>query len=153
MGKPILGAVLGLVVLLGVVMGLFFGIYAVLGAEKSFEGDTWNPSAFWMGVMLVVNLGAAAAAGLVCRAVSKSNQGRNILVAIVIAMSLYSTYDVTNRAKPEGPRPAEVSMEDAMNKAQTPSWLLILNPLIGIGGIMWFASVKPNSEPEGAVEG
>ena len=59
-----------------------------------------------------------------------------ILAGIVLVLGIVSAVAVSMSPKPEGTRTADVPNLEAMSKAQTPLWVALINPLIGIAGVL-----------------
>ena len=132
MGKVIGGAVAGYVVMFVAVFVLMTAGWMALGAGGSFEPGSWETSAAWIAVTLVVDVLAALGGGYVAMLIAKRPLGPQMLAGLVIVLGfLMSIPMFTADTSALGPRPDAVTMMDAMSKAQQPLWLVIANPLLG----------------------
>lgn len=132
MGKVIGGAVAGYVVMFLVVFLLMTVGWMALGATGSFQPGSWETSAVWMAVTLVVDVLAALAGGYACALIAKRPLGPQVLAGLVLVLGVLMSIPVfTADTSALGPRPDVVTMMDAMSKAQQPLWLVIANPILG----------------------
>lgn len=135
--RTILGVVLGYFVMFALIFAIFSGLYLALGAEKTFEPGTYDPTTLWVRVSLVLGLLAAIVGGLVCAKLSKSRRATVALVAVVLALGALSAVGQMVIERPDpGVRTADVSNIDAMMKAQTPLWVAWANPVVGALGVL-----------------
>ena len=137
--KNILAAVFGYVVMFGVAFVLFSLMWLVLGAEGSFESGSWEVSGAWIGASIGLGAMVSMAGGFACSKLAASRQGVAILVALVIVVGIVSAMP---DAAAVGVRPDDVSMFDAMASAQLPTWILWLNPVIGVIAVLLGAKLE-----------
>jgi hypothetical protein len=132
MGRVIGGAVAGYVVMFLVVFLLMTLGWMALGAGGSFRPGSWETTAVWVAVTLVVDVLAALGGGYVAMLIAKRPLGPQILAGLVVVLGIVMSIPMfTADVSALGPRPDVVSMMDAMNKAQQPLWLVIANPILG----------------------
>lgn len=130
--RNVVGAVLGWVVMAGAVFLLFFGLWMVLGPDGAFQPQSWEVSGIWLLGSIVVSLLAAVLGGLVCTWVAADDRGLLMLMALVVVLGVAIALGDVPAA--EGIRPPEVGMDEAINSAQEPKWLVWLNPVFGVVG-------------------
>lgn len=138
MGRAIAAVVIGYFSMFVAVFALLTAAWSVLGSEGAFEPGSYQISAAWIGVGIAVGLLAGVLGGLVCASIGRSSGPPRALAALVLVLGIVFAVPVAT-AGPEqdpGPRNGEVSMFDAMGKAQPPVWLAFLNPVLGIAGIL-----------------
>jgi hypothetical protein len=134
----LLGAVLlGYLLMSALVFaGLSVG-YGVLGADRAFRPGSYEVSVSWALLSVVVGLAAAMAGGWVARRVGGDLRGPWLLAAFVGLLG--AVMAVTSLAT--GPDPAvrtgSPEMFEAMEAARPPPWMLILNPIIGVAGVLF----------------
>ena len=126
-------AIGGYAVMFAVAFVLFAGLWLVLGAEGAFDGDGWAVSGGWVAGSLVLGLMVSLSGGFACARMSPRVRAVSVLVALVMIMAFVQAPQGLANA---GPRPADVSMFDAMSSAVQPWWLLYVNPLIGVAGVL-----------------
>ncbi len=127
-----LGAVvLGYVALAIVSFVLPMIMWMVLGADGSFQPDSWETSTVWNAGWIIVAVAGAVAAGFVCSKVAADKRGVWILIGVmVVSATLTALYYVPAG---EGVRPADVAMFEAMGSARSPAWMGWLNmPLAAV---------------------
>jgi hypothetical protein len=143
MGRAIAGVIVGYIVMFAVMFAVFAGAYLGLGADKAFNPGTYEVSTLWIAIMVAVNLVAALAGGLVCAAIAGRCKPGLVLAGIVLVLGLAMSYPVLAGTQPDpGPRTASVPNMEAMMKAKTPKWLVVLCPVVGAVGALVGASLK-----------
>jgi hypothetical protein len=144
MGKIIGSVIAGYVVMFAGVFVLMAGAWAVLGASGAFATGSWNVSGTWMLVSVFVGLVAAIGGGYVCAAIARDRRGPIGLAGLVVVLGIvYAIPALTGGgAAIAEPRPDTMSMFDAMSNAIQPAWLALLNPVLGVVGVMIGARLK-----------
>ena len=128
-------AVLGWIVMAVVVFAGHALAWVAMGVEFSFQPDSWSPSTLWSAVSVAISLGAAVLGGVVCAKTAPDHRTVWALAGLVFALGVLAAL-LPEASVAEGPRPAAVSMMEAMNNAQSPRWMVWLNPLIGAAGAL-----------------
>lgn len=136
MGRLIGGVVLGYITMAIAVFAGLSLLWMVLGTDGAFRPGSYDVSMAWALVSLVVGFGAALLGGFVSRRVSLVARGPQVLAAFVVVLGVLLALPVLLGAPEVGPRPETVGMFDAMQQAQTPAWIMLLNPLIGALGVL-----------------
>lgn len=137
-----LAAVAGYVVMFAVAFVLYSGMWAVLGADGSFAPGSWQVSGAWISASIVLGLIVSVAGGFACSKLSASRGGVAILIGLVVIVGILSAIPDEAVA---AVRPDAVSMFDAMSAAQQPTWLLLLNPVLGVIGVALGARLDARS--------
>ena len=137
--KNILAAVLGYVVMFAVAFVLFSLMWAVLGADGSFEPSSWDVSGAWIGVSLVFGATVSAVGGFTCSKLAANRQGVAILIALVLVLGIVAAMP---DAATVGARLDDVSMFDAMSSARQPAWLRWISPVIGVVAVVFGAKLE-----------
>ena len=133
--RSVLGAVIGYAVIALLIGVLLFGAYFALGAERSFQPRSYEPSTLWLGVMLAVDFVGALCGGFVARKVGTGG-GVKALVALYLVLSLVLFGWAL--ASDEGPveRSGDVTAIEAMQTARTPLWAMAAGLGVGLLGIL-----------------
>ena len=129
--------ILGYLVMAFLVFALFTSAYAMLGADGAFRPGSYDVSAAWILVSVVVGLVAALAGGWVARKIARSWQGPRALAVLVLVLgfTMVGFALAVDRPAP-APRTGAPTNTEAMQEARTPTWMMILNPLIGAFGVL-----------------
>ncbi|NNG17234.1 MAG: hypothetical protein HKM89_12210 [Gemmatimonadales bacterium] len=145
MGKVIGSVVLGYVVMVIVVFVLMSLVWMVMGASGAFQPGSWDVSAGWIVGSIIVGLVAAIIGGYVCALVAKDPRGPKALVVVVVILGIVFAIPVlTSGAEaPTIARTETISMMDAMQNAQQPVWIALLNPILGAIGVLIGARLRP----------
>lgn len=142
MGRAIAGVIVGYLVMGLLVFGLLTLAWMILGVQGSFQPNSWDVSPTWAIMSVVVGLVAAYLGGLTCVKIAQDRAAALWLAGLVVVLGLAMAIPAMGAPAPTGPRPETISMTDAMTKARTPSWLLLLNPVIGAVGVLLAAGGK-----------
>jgi len=140
--RTIAAIVVGYIVMAVVVVACLTLAYTALGTDRAYQQGTYEVSTLWIWIMLVVGTAAAIAGGVTCAAIATHNQyskARNGLVLLVLllgALSAFAQLGDEDPAPEDQVRPQSVSAAEAMAKSQTPAWVPILNPIIGVCGVI-----------------
>ena len=141
--KNVLAAVLGYVVMFAVSFPLFALMWMVLGASGSFEQGSWDVSGSWIGSSIVLGAIVSITGGFTCSKLAASRQGVAMMLGLVIAVGVVGIVSgMPNAAAVPGVRPDDVSMFDAMMSAERPTWMLWLDPVVGVMGVVLGAMLE-----------
>ncbi len=143
--RKILGAVVGYIVMFIIVFATFSGAYLGMGTERTFLPGSYDVTTLWIVVSFVLGLIAAIVGGFVASLIGRGGAVK-ILAGIVLVLGLLTVIFVAVSPKPADARTPEVSNMEAMSKAQQPLWVAILNPVIGIIGVMIGGGLKKHDE-------
>lgn len=138
--RAIGGVILGFVTWSLLQFGFFSGVWAVLKAERSFQPDAWEVSTTWCVAALVVGPIAGLAAGIVCGKLAVGPTASRVLAGLVFVFAAFAIYPALN--PPDlGPRPAEMTMAEAMTNARKPIWSALADPILSAVFILGGASL------------
>ncbi len=136
MGRIIGAVVAGYFVMVGVVFVLFSAAYLAMGTESAFKPGSYEPSSLWIFIMFIGGFVAALVGGWVCAKIARNPQGPKWLAVLVIVLGILVAIPSLIATPRKDSRPAGLSNWDAMNNAQTPSWVALANPVIGVAGVL-----------------
>ncbi len=132
-------ALAGYLVVFAVAFVLFSFAWLTLGADRLFEAASWDVSGAWISASILLGLVANMAGGFSCSKLGASWKAWFILVVLIAVGSALS--GIPDGAA-VGVRPDAVSMFDAMSSIQQPVWLLWLNPVFGVTGVVLGAGLE-----------
>ncbi|MEZ5344828.1 MAG: hypothetical protein R2681_04640 [Pyrinomonadaceae bacterium] len=134
--RKIGGVVAGYVAMVAFVIGTFSALYAILGAERSYQPNSYEVSMLWIVLTFVLGLFAAIFGGFLCKMISKSTGTVQVFAGIVLVVGIAMGIAVAMTEKPNEVRTGPVTNAEAMQKSQQPVWVAFLNPVIGAVGIL-----------------
>jgi magnesium-transporting ATPase (P-type) len=140
--KAIIAVIVSFVVMAIFSFAAFTCAYFALGAERVFEAESYDVSTIWIVVMVVLSLIGGVIGGFICAAISKSMGVCKVFAGIVLALGLISGVVTTMKERPDTARSGDVPNFQAMQMAQTPMWLCLLNPVLGAVGVLFGARKK-----------
>jgi cytochrome bd-type quinol oxidase subunit 2 len=141
--KSILAIIASYVVMFIFLFAAFTGCYFALGAEGTFQTDSYEVSTVWIALTVVVCLLAGIIGGFLCAAISKSKRTCQIFAFIVFFLGLLACIPAMKR-NPDAPnvRAGEVSNLEAMGLAVSPMWLHLFTPVVSAAGVLLGARMK-----------
>jgi hypothetical protein len=135
--RSILGVVVGYLLIFVVLFCILTAAYFGMGAERAFQPGSFRPSTLWTAIEIVVGFGAAILGGWTCIAIARKRGAVTALVVVIIVLGALSAIPAIMAAgAPEAVRDGSLSNMDAMMKARQPVWMAIMNPLLGIAGVL-----------------
>jgi hypothetical protein len=134
--RVIASVVVGYIVLFLCVFALFSGAYLLLRAEGAFQPGSYQVTTTWSLISFVLSFAAALVGGLVSRGIARSQTGPRALAGLVVVLGLVMAVFVAMSPPTPAVRDASVPNMEAMQKAQTPLWVALLNPLVGAAGVL-----------------
>jgi hypothetical protein len=140
--KSILGVIVGYIVRFIFGLGVVACAYFALGVEGIFEPESYAFSTIWLAIIVAVELISGIIGGLICAAISKSKGACMAFAIIVLAIGLIWGIPAVMKEHPSAVRSSDVTILQAMPLAQPPTWMLLLNPVLGAVGVMLGARMK-----------
>lgn len=144
MSRVIWAAIAGYVTIMALVFGLFSLAFTVLGADAAFQPATFHVTGTWIAVTIVLNAIAAIIGGIVTVSLHGNRRSLTVLSALVLGFGLLMAVQVLNA--PDDPmgssRTVPVRNFEAMMRARQPHWIAIVNPLIGVAGVLVGAAIR-----------
>jgi hypothetical protein len=139
MGRKILAVILGYLAMAVVVMGGLTGAYFAMGADKAFEAGTYEVTTAWLVVWGATSIVAAVVGGWVCGKIGKTKGAVGSLILLVVllgALYAFAVFKAEDPAPEDLARTGDTPNFEAMNQAQSPMWVHVANPVLGVIGIM-----------------
>lgn len=136
MGRLFGAVLLGYIAMGFAVFAAMSLVYMAIGADGAFQPGTYEVSALWIVVSIAIGFGAALLGGWVARAVARRATGPRVLAAVVAVLGVALALTSMGGAPDPGVRSDTVGTFQAAAVAQTPFWLMLLNPVIGAIGVL-----------------
>ena len=137
MGRKIGAVITGYIVIFIAVMISFTLVYFVLGTEGSFQEGSYEPSLIWNVLEVVLSFAAAVAGAYVCALIAKDKEATKFLAGLIIVLGIiFAIPEFTTEDTRSTVRAGNVHNYVAMQNVRQPEWYTILNPLLGIAGVM-----------------
>lgn len=129
--------VLGYLAMFAVVFVGLTIAYLAVGPDRAFRPGAFDVSLLWVALSIVVGFGAAYLGGWLARRVSGTPRGPQLLAALVLVLGFAMALPVLLGGPADaGIRADTLGPLDAMMQAQTPLWIMLLNPVIGAIGAL-----------------
>ena len=136
MGRLFGSVVVGYVVIFCVVFLTFSGAYLALGPDRAFQPGSYEVSMLWNVLSVVLGFVAAVIGGMICAMIAKDSRGPKSLAVLVLVLGIAFAIPVLRQSPVSETRTADVGNMEAMGKARQPPWAALLNPVIGMLGVM-----------------
>lgn len=140
--KSILAVIVGYIMMAIFAFAVCTCAYLGLGVERVFQPESYDISTIWIALLIAIAVIGGIIGGLVCAAISKSKGACTALLVVVLVVGLIGGIVTAMKEHPSAPRSGDVSNLEAMMKAQTPSWLCFVNPVLGAVAVMLGARMK-----------
>jgi hypothetical protein len=140
--KSILAIIVSYVAIFIFMFAAFTGFYFVLGAEGTFQTDSYNVTTLWIALTVVVCLVAGVIGGFLCAAISKSKRTCQVFALIVFFLGLFACIMAMQRPDAPNIRAGEVSNLEAMGLAVSPMWVHLLTSVVSATGVLLGARMK-----------
>lgn len=135
MGRAIGSVVVGYLIIALFVFVTFSIAYLILGPEGSYQPGTYEVSAIWIGLSIVLSFAAAVLGGWATARIARSAVPPKVLAGLVLVLGLVMAF-MTDTPETPAVRTAAPTVWEAAGQSQQPGWLLYLNPLIGLVGVL-----------------
>ena len=133
-------AILGGYFTLGVLVAvLLTAAYFTMGIEGVFEEGTYEVTTGWLVTTFALGLVAAVIGGLVCAFIARRGSSAPIgLAVLVIVLGIATAAKQLTGTTEDQPqtRSSDVTDFDAMMNGKEPAIALLVNPVIGVGGVL-----------------
>jgi magnesium-transporting ATPase (P-type) len=136
--RTISGVILGYIVMALLVFVLFSIAYVAMGPEGAFKPGFYDVTMLWLVVSIVLSIIAALAGGFACAAIAKHAKAPLVLAVLVLVLGLALAIPALKPAEDAPPltRSGDVGNMQAMQNAEQPTWLSLVNPFIGALGVI-----------------
>lgn len=148
MVRNISGVVVGYLVMFVFIFVSFTALYFILGADGAFEVESYEVSVLWIVISFILSIFAALLGGLVCKIISKNQKAVFILAGLVFVLGIILAVPALSESTNEviEMRKSNVDNFEAMQKAQQPPYVALLNPIIGAFGVILGARLKKTDD-------
>ncbi len=138
MAKAIGIAVVGYIIISILIFILLTGAWYAVGVNGAFQPGVWDVTPTWLGLMIVSSLVAAIMGGYVTSMMTSDSRAPKILAGLLLVLGLLMAIPILTGSGPTAPlpRPDTLPMFEAMSNGKQPSWLALLNPILGAVGVM-----------------
>jgi hypothetical protein len=143
--KSIVGIIVGYIVMALFAFAVYTAAYLGLGVERVFEPDSYALSGMWIGLMIAITLIGGILGGLTCAAISKNRTTGLVFAIIVFVISFVVALPSIMKEHTPVVRAGDVPNLQAMQLAQPPAWLCILNPILAGAGVLLGSRMKKNT--------
>jgi hypothetical protein len=141
--RPILGVIVSYAFLFLLWLALFFGAYVLLGPERVFQPDSYEVSTLWLVLTGAITFGGAIAAGYLCALIGTSNRACQVLAFVVFLVAILLCIKAMRRdVGGLHVRAGEVTNREAIELAVVPTWMHVINPVLGAAGVLLGSRMK-----------
>lgn len=142
------GVLLGYLMMAAFVFLSFSLAYWVLGPDRAFEPGVFRVTSLWIATSFMLGLAAAILGGYVCEAIARTPGPAKVLALVVLLLGFAFAVPVMTTSSPAPPREGAVSNTEAMQNARQPTWVALLNPLLGAVGVLIGAGMRGGRREE-----
>jgi len=135
MGRIVGAVIAGFLALSGIITVLTFAFFFGLGADRAFKPSSYEPSMLWILIMFVVGFVAAVIGGWTSFKIANNSQGPKWLAVVVLVLGILYALPALTATPTKEPRPSGITDKKTMEKGQTPTWVALSLPVIGVAGV------------------
>lgn len=137
MGRKILAVITGYISTAIIIFITFTILYFILGADGSFEPNSYRVSTTWIILSIILGLIASLIGGYICMLIGKDKNTILILAGIVLVLGIIIAVPELGSYNEAADlmRSSDTSNMEAMQNAKQPDAILILNPILGAIGV------------------
>ena len=144
--RSILAVIAGYLVFALFLFVTFSALYLLLGAEASFKPGSYEPSGLWMALGTLLGFAGTVVGGYVCAALARGGRAPLALAVLVLVVGLFCALLIPKRSEADAVRAGNVPNMEAMQKAIQPKWSALLNPFLGVVGVLVGARLRRKPE-------
>lgn len=137
--RSIGSAIVGYLAIFLVVFISLTAAYLIVGVERAFRPGAYEVSTLWVVISLVVGIAAAVVGGWVARRIAGRVLGPQLLAGLVFVLGIAMAVPALTAeggVEPAAERTSDVGPMEAMQNAKSPLIAVLLNPLIGVVGVL-----------------
>jgi len=129
--RSILAVVLTYIAMSAFIIGVFMSLWLGLGPDRLLEPGSWKGNLFFSITAPTITVLAGLLGGWMCATIGRRRGPVLALAAVVLVVGMLLCYVTIQKPYPEDPREPGLTMPQIMEKGREPTWLAVLNPIIG----------------------
>lgn len=129
--RSILAVVVTYLIMVVLIVGVFASLWIGLGPDRLLEPGSWKGNWFLSIAAPSITLIAGLFGGRLCARIGRGRGPVIALGAIVFVLGMVMCVVTIQKPFPEDPREPGLTMPQIMEKGREPTWLLVLNPILG----------------------
>jgi hypothetical protein len=141
--RAFLGVVVAFVTMSVTVLALSLAPWFVFGVDGVLQPGRFDSTPIYTGYALVVGVIGGAFAGWLCEAISRSRLAVYVLAVLCAGAGLTNHFSQQHKPAP-GPRPAGVSVMDAVVQRKEPDWFTLASPVLGVTALVIAGRGRPS---------
>lgn len=146
MTRKIISVIIGYITMFVFVFLSFTILFLILGPDDAFQRGSYHVSTTWLILSFVLGLIAAILGGLVCVLIAKDRKIALWLAGIVLVLGFALAIPALGEAELNKVRGENANNMEAMQNAKQPPISLILNPIIGVIGVLAGSRLKKTDQ-------
>lgn len=145
--RSIVAVVVTYIAMTVLIMGLFAGLWFGLGPDRLLQPGSWKGNLFFSIAAPAITVVVGLFGGWMCAKIGRGRKPVMALGGLVLVVGLIVAYFTLQKPYPADPREPGLTMQQMMEKGREPTWLAILNPILGaatvlIGGLCMAGAKK-----------
>jgi len=130
-------AVIGSYIVMAVlIVGVFMGLWLGMGPDRLLEPASWKGNMLLTIAAPAITVIGGLFGGWMCAKISRSRKPVMVLAGLVFVLGMTMAFFTLQEPEPTGPRDPAMTMDQIMEQGREPTWLAILNPIIGAGAVL-----------------
>lgn len=134
--RSIFAVVITYITMSALIVGVFAGLWLGLGPDRLLEAGSWKGNLFFSIAAPLITVLAGLFGGWLCVKIGRGRGPVIALAAIVFVLGMALCMVTIQKPYPADPREPGLTMSEIMEKGREPTWLAVLNPIIGAGAVL-----------------
>lgn len=133
--RAVLAVVVALIVMSVLVFALTIAPWLALGSDAVLEPGRFDGTTVYTTYAILIGVLGGVFGGWLCATIARSRVAVIVLAVLAFAGGLVNHFGQHHKPEP-GPRPAGMSVMDAVAQRKEPDWFSLLMPVLGAAGIV-----------------
>lgn len=134
--RSIVAVIVTYIVMGVLIMGLFAGLWFGMGPDRLLQPGLWKGNLFLCIAAPAITVVVGLFGGWLCAKIGRGRTPVMALAGVVLVLGMIMCYFTLQKPEPTGPREPGMTVQQIMEKGREPTWLAILNPIIGAGAVL-----------------
>lgn len=134
--RSIVAVVATYIVMSVLIVGAFMGLWFGLGPDRLLLPNSWKGNLLLCIAAPAITVLAGLFGGWMCAKIARGRKPVIVLAGLVFVLGMIVAYSTLQKPFPADPREPGLTMQQLMEKGREPTWLALLNPIIGAAAVL-----------------
>jgi len=134
--RSILAVIASYILMSILVIGAFMGLWFGMGPDRLLMPGSWKGGLFLCIAAPAITVIGGLLGGWICAKIARNRSAVMALAAVVLGLGFVTAFFTLQKPFPADPREPGLTMEQLMEKGREPTWLALLNPILGAASVL-----------------